>query len=106
MQQLARLPNSRTDHVSFFGPKPNFIGVGHRGRNLFANCLIAIDVRTGQRLWHFQEIRHDLWDLDIPAPPLLATITREGRRVDVVAACTKIGTRRKRRPARGRVAVA
>lgn len=73
------------------GPKPNFIGVGHRGQNLFANCLVALDARTGKRLWHCQEIRHDLWDLDVPAPPNLATITRDGRRVDVVAACTKIG---------------
>jgi len=73
------------------GPKPNFIGVGHLGDNLFANCLIALDARTGKRLWHFQEIRHDLWDLDIPAPPTLGTITRDGKRVDVVAAVTKIG---------------
>ena len=78
-------------YVTTGGPKPNFIGLGHRGRNLFANCLVAIDARTGKRLWHFQEIRHDLWDLDVPAPPNLATITREGRRVDVVAACSKIG---------------
>lgn len=73
------------------GPKPNFIGVGHLGDNLFANCLIALDARTGKRLWHFQEIRHDLWDLDIPAPPNIGTITRDGKRVDVVAAVTKIG---------------
>lgn len=72
-------------------PKPNFIGMGHRGDNLFANCLIAIDVRTGRRLWHLQEVRHDIWDLDLPAPPVLTTITREGRRVDVVAAVSKTG---------------
>ncbi len=72
-------------------PKPNFIGVDHRGQNLFANCLVALDARTGQRLWHFQEIRHDIWDLDIPAPPVLATLHRNGRTVDVVAAVTKIG---------------
>lgn len=72
-------------------PKPNFIGVRHRGDNLFANCLIALDARTGQRLWHFQEIRHDIWDLDIPAPPNLATITRNGKKVDAVAVVTKIG---------------
>jgi quinoprotein glucose dehydrogenase len=72
-------------------PKDNFVGVNHRGQNLFANCLLALDARTGQRLWHFQEIRHDIWDLDIPAPPNLTTITRAGRRVDVVAAVTKIG---------------
>jgi quinoprotein glucose dehydrogenase len=73
------------------GPKPNFIGVRHLGQNLFANCLIALDARTGRRVWHFQEIRHDLWDLDISSPPVLATITRDGRRVDVVAATSKIG---------------
>jgi hypothetical protein len=58
---------------------------------LFANCLVALDARTGKRLWHFQEIAHDIWDLDIPAPPNLATITRDGRRVDAVTAVTKIG---------------
>lgn len=73
------------------GPKPNFIGVGHLGQNLFANCLIALDARTGKRLWHFQEVRHDIWDQDITSPPNLATITRYGKRVDVVAACTKLG---------------
>ncbi len=78
-------------YVTTGSPKPNFTGMYHLGRNLFANCLVALDARTGQRLWHFQEIRHDIWDLDIPAPPNLATITRNGRRVDVVAACTKIG---------------
>lgn len=78
-------------YVTTGSPKPNFIGVDHRGDNLFANCLIALNARTGERLWHFQEIRHDIWDLDIPAPPNLATITRDGRKVDVVAAVTKIG---------------
>ena len=57
----------------------------------FFNCVVAIDARTGRYLWHFQEIRHDLWDLDMSAPPNLGTITRDGRRIDIVAACTKIG---------------
>ena len=78
-------------YVTTGGPKPNFVGVGHLGQNLFANCVVALDARTGKLLWHFQEIRHDLWDLDISAPPNLGTITRDGRRIDVVAACTKIG---------------
>ncbi|MBI4324172.1 MAG: PQQ-binding-like beta-propeller repeat protein [Chloroflexi bacterium] len=78
-------------YITTGSPKENFIGVWHRGQNLFANCVVALDARTGRRLWHFQEIGHDLWDLDIPAPPNLATITRDGRRVDVVAAVTKIG---------------
>jgi quinoprotein glucose dehydrogenase len=78
-------------YITTGSPKPNFIGVGHRGDNLFANCVIAIDAQTGKRLWHFQEIRHDIWDLDISAPPNLATITRDGKKVDVVTAVTKIG---------------
>lgn len=78
-------------YVTTAGAKPNFNGVRHRGQNLFCNCLIALDARSGRRLWHFQEIRHDIWDLDMSAPPNLATITRDGRRVDVVAATTKIG---------------
>ena len=71
--------------------KENFIGIGHLGDNLFANCLIALDVRTGQRLWHFQEIAHDIWDRDISAPPNLATIKRDGKLVDVVAVTSKSG---------------
>ena len=78
-------------YITTGSPKNNFIGVRHHGDNLFANCVIALDARTGQRLWHFQEIRHDIWDLDIPAPPNLGTITRAGKRVDVVAVVTKIG---------------
>ncbi|MBM3846457.1 MAG: pyrroloquinoline quinone-dependent dehydrogenase [Verrucomicrobia bacterium] len=78
-------------YITTGGPKPNFIGVDHLGDNLFANCVVAIDARTGRYRWHFQEIRHDLWDLDISAPPNLGTITRNGQRIDVVAACTKVG---------------
>ena len=71
--------------------RPDFIGVDRKGDNLFANCIVALDVRSGKRLWHFQNIRHDTWDLDNPAPPNLATITRNGRRFDVVVAVTKEG---------------
>jgi quinoprotein glucose dehydrogenase len=78
-------------YITTGSPKENFIGVDHHGQNLFANCILALDARTGKRLWHFQEIRHDIWDLDISAPPNLTTITRYGRCVDVVAAVTKMG---------------
>ncbi|MDB6023202.1 MAG: Quinoprotein glucose dehydrogenase, partial [Pedosphaera sp.] len=78
-------------YITTGGPKPNFIGVGHRGDNLFANCVVAIDARTGKRLWHFQEVHHDIWDLDITAPPNLGTITRDGKKVDIVTACSKMG---------------
>lgn len=78
-------------YIATGSPKPNFMGMQHRGENLFANCVIALDARTGKRLWHFQEIRHDIWDLDIPSPPVLSTITHDGKKVDVVASVTKIG---------------
>ncbi len=77
--------------VTTGSPKPDFNGTAHAGDNLFSNCLLALDARTGKRLWHFQEIRHDIWDLDLPAPPNLTTITRNGKRVDVVTAVTKLG---------------
>jgi len=72
-------------------PRPDFIGVNRRGDNLFADCVLALDARTGKRLWHFQNIRHDIWDLDNPAPPNLVTIERDGRRIDAVACVTKAG---------------
>jgi quinoprotein glucose dehydrogenase len=78
-------------YITTGSPKPNFSGMRHLGQNLFANCVIALDARTGKRLWHFQEIRHDIWDLDISAPPNLATITHDGKRIDVVTAVTKMG---------------
>ncbi len=78
-------------YVSTGSPHPNFIGVNHPGDNLFANCVIALRAATGERIWHFQEIRHDIWDLDIPAPPVLVTVDRGGTRVDAVAQVTKLG---------------
>jgi quinoprotein glucose dehydrogenase len=78
-------------YVATGSPKPNFNGTGHHGDNLFSNCILAIDALTGKRLWHFQEIRHDIWDWDIPAPPNLVTVSRDGKRVDAVAQVTKLG---------------
>lgn len=78
-------------YISTGSPKPNFAGNTHLGQNLFANCVLALDALTGERRWHFQEIRHDIWDLDIPAPPNLVSVEWNGRRVDVVAQTTKLG---------------
>ena len=77
--------------VSLGSPKPNFIGLNHQGDNLFSNCIVALNTLTGERLWHFQELRHDIWDWDIPAPPNLVTVERHGRRVDAIAQVTKLG---------------
>jgi len=70
---------------------PDFYGVDRHGDNLYANTLLALDARTGQRIWHFQAVRHDLWDRDLPSPPVLLTVNHAGRRVDAVAQPTKHG---------------
>lgn len=77
--------------VAFGAPRPDMVGVGRIGDNLFSNCVVALDMVTGRRLWHFQDLRHDIWDLDVCAPPNLVTITREGKRVDVVTCLGKSG---------------
>ncbi|EDY22016.1 Pyrrolo-quinoline quinone [Chthoniobacter flavus Ellin428] len=78
-------------YISTGSPKPNYLGMNHTGDNLFGDCVIAIDALTGKRVWHFQEIRHDVWDWDIPAPPNLVTVERNGIKVDAVAQVTKLG---------------
>jgi quinoprotein glucose dehydrogenase len=70
---------------------PDFYGGGRRGDNLFANCVICLDARTGKRLWHFQTLRHDLWDHDLPAAPNLVTVKQGSQRVEAVAQVTKTG---------------
>ena len=65
---------------------------GHRpGANLFGTSLVAIDVRTGQRKWHFQMVHHDIWDYDIPMAPNLLDVTITGERRKIVAQTTKQG---------------
>lgn len=77
-------------------PSVDFYGGARRGQNLFANCVLALDARTGKRIWHFQTIHHDLWDRDLPCPPNLLTVTNKGtggrpQKIDAVAQATKDG---------------
>jgi quinoprotein glucose dehydrogenase len=69
----------------------DFYGANRVGDNLFANSVVALDANTGKRVWHFQALKHDLWDRDFPAAPTLVTVTRNGRKVDAVAQITKTG---------------
>ena len=69
----------------------DFYGADRKGDNLFANSLIALDAATGERRWHYQMIRHDLWDRDLPSPPNLVTIEKDGRSIDAVVQATKTG---------------
>lgn len=70
---------------------PDFWGGDRHGANLFANSLVALDANTGKRLWHYQIVHHDLLDKDLPTPPVLLTVTHNGRRIDAVAQGTKHG---------------
>lgn len=69
----------------------DFYGADRVGNDLFANCLIALKAETGERIWHFQGVHHDLWDRDFPAPPVLITVQHEGKKVDAVAQTSKQG---------------
>ncbi len=69
----------------------DFYGANRYGDNLFANSIICLRAATGERVWHFQALKHDLWDRDFPASPTLVTITRDGKPRDVVAEIGKNG---------------
>ena len=70
---------------------PDFDGTHRAGANLFAASVVALDVRNGQRAWHFQEVHHDLWDYDQAAPPVLFDVKRNGKPVKAVGAAGKTG---------------
>jgi quinoprotein glucose dehydrogenase len=69
----------------------DFHGGDRHGDNLFANCTIALEAKTGKRVWHFQTLHHDLWDHDLPTYPNLIQVLRDGKRIDAVAQVTKTG---------------
>ncbi|MBV8832942.1 MAG: PQQ-binding-like beta-propeller repeat protein, partial [Acidobacteriaceae bacterium] len=72
-------------------PKYNFYGADRTGPNLFGNCLLALDARTGRRLWHFQMVHHDIWDYDNATAPKLLTVIHDSVKVDVVVQVNKEG---------------
>jgi quinoprotein glucose dehydrogenase len=72
-------------------PKYELYGGDRPGDNLFADCLLALDARTGKHLWHFQTVHHDVWDYDPTAAPQLATVKHDGKTVDIVALASKNG---------------
>src|SRR6266571_504541 len=69
----------------------DYYGANRVGDDLFANSLIVLKAETGERVWHFQFVRHDIWDRDLPAPPNLVTVRHSGRAIDAVAQVTKSG---------------
>ena len=69
----------------------DFYGGFRKGANLFANSVLALDAKTGQRKWHYQTVRHDIWDYDNPPAPILVTLTSGGTSRDAVVQLTKMG---------------
>jgi quinoprotein glucose dehydrogenase len=69
----------------------DFYGGNRAGDNLYANSILCLRADTGERVWHFQAVKHDIWDRDFPAPPSLVTIRKDGRSIDVVAQTAKNG---------------
>ncbi len=69
----------------------DFYGANRLGDDLFANCLLALDAETGRRVWHFQLVRHDTWDRDLPSAPTLVKVKHNGKTIDAVAQITKYG---------------
>jgi glucose dehydrogenase len=70
---------------------PDFYGNTRIGDDLFANTLLALDAETGKRIWHFQAVHHDMWDRDLPAPPILVSVLRDGKQIPAVAQTSKQG---------------
>jgi quinoprotein glucose dehydrogenase len=83
MRQLVFIPTS--------SPSPDYFGGERKGHNLFANSIVALRADTGQRVWHFQTVHHDLWDYDVASPPLLFEFVRGDRKIPAVAVASKTG---------------
>ncbi len=82
---------SRTVFFGTGNPNPDFDGAKRPGDNLFSVCVVALDADTGERRWHFQEVRHDIWDYDQAATPILFSMLQDGREVKAIGAAGKVG---------------
>lgn len=84
-------PEKGIVYLPLGSPTYDYYGADRIGSNLFGNSLVALDARTGKRLWHFQTVHHDLWDYDLAAAPQLITVKPKGKKIDAVAVATKNG---------------
>ena len=80
-----------TAYYPLGSPTYDYDGADREGAGLFGNCILALDARTGKRLWHFQTVHHDIWDYDLTAAPQLITVNHNGKKVDAVAVAAKTG---------------
>jgi quinoprotein glucose dehydrogenase len=88
---MALDPDLGVLYVPTGSASPDFYGAHRLGDNLYADCLLALNARNGEYLWHYQFVHHDLWDRDPPAPPNLITVMHDGQPVEAVAQITKQG---------------
>ncbi|MGB8535999.1 MAG: PQQ-binding-like beta-propeller repeat protein [Acidobacteriaceae bacterium] len=78
-------------YVPTASPKYNFYGANRPGKNLYGDCLLALNARTGKLIWYYQMVHHDIWDYDNDSTPMLTTVLHNGKKVDVVAQAGKVG---------------
>lgn len=84
-------PETNLLYMTIGGPSPNYYGGDRPGDNLFGNSIVAVDLDSGEYRWHFQTIHHDLWDWDLPAPPTLFDVVKDGERIPALAETGKPG---------------
>jgi len=84
-------PDTDMLYMTLGSPSPNYYGGDRPGANLFGNSLVAVNALTGEYQWHFQTIHHDLWDWDLPAPPVLFDVTKDGKKIPALALTGKPG---------------
>ncbi len=89
--QMSCDPGAGLVYLPVSAPTSHFYGALRPGDNLFGTSLVAVDVRTGKRRWHFQTVRHDIWDYDLPAAPVVADLVQDGKPVKAVAQVSKVG---------------
>lgn len=88
---MALDPKRAIVYIPTASPKYNFYGANRHGMNLFGDCLLALNARTGKLVWYFQMVHHDIWDYDDATTPMLTTVRHNGKAVDVVAQVGKVG---------------
>lgn len=84
-------PETDMLYMTIGSPSPNYYGGDRPGANLFGNSLVAVNAQTGEYQWHFQTIHHDLWDWDLPAPPVLFDVEKDGETLPALALTGKPG---------------
>lgn len=79
-------------YIPVEAPTGDFYGGNRPGDNLFSGCLVCLDAKTGKRIWHYQVVKHDIWDVEPSSPPILADVTVNGKKIKTVSLVTKFAS--------------